>query len=212
MPLVLIRRRGFYSMKVIRFFEGENIIYFDLSGTRISLRSWTIICINGKTKMNDVIEDQATPAAIENASEVNTRVRPYEYAGFWVRAVASIIDTIVILIITSPFLYWIYGAEMLTSTDLIKGAADVLLSYIFPLIFTIALWMKFGGTPGKRLLKIKVLDEKTGQYLSLSQSLLRYFGYFVSIIGLFIGFIWIAFDSKKKGWHDHIAGTVVVIG
>jgi uncharacterized RDD family membrane protein YckC len=47
--------------------------------------------------------------------------------------------------------------------------------------------------------------------LSLAKSLLRYVGYFVSILGLFIGFIWIAFDSKKKGWHDHIAGSIVVI-
>jgi uncharacterized RDD family membrane protein YckC len=42
--------------------------------------------------------------------------------------------------------------------------------------------------------------------------LLRYIGYFVSIFTLFVGFFWVAFDQKKKGWHDHIAGTIVVIG
>jgi uncharacterized RDD family membrane protein YckC len=162
--------------------------------------------------MNDVSDDQANPYATPKANLDNGIAGSYDYAGFWVRAVASIVDTIVILIITLPFMFWIYGNEMLTSTDMVKGPADVLLSYIFPLVFTIALWMKFGGTPGKRLLKIKVLDEKTGQHLSLAKSLLRYVGYFVSIFGLFIGFIWIAFDSKKKGWHDHIAGSIVVIG
>ncbi|MBL4673005.1 MAG: RDD family protein [Arenicella sp.] len=159
--------------------------------------------------MND---DRPNPYATPQANLDNGIAGSHDYAGFWVRAVASIVDTIVILIITGPFMFWIYGTEMFTSTDMVKGPADVLLSYIFPLAFTIVLWMKFGGTPGKRLLKIKVLDEKTGQHLSLAKALLRYVGYFVSILGLFIGFIWIAFDSKKKGWHDHIAGSIVVIG
>lgn len=162
--------------------------------------------------MNDTSDDQSNPYATPQANLDNGLSRSYAYAGFWVRAAAAIVDTIVILIITWPLMFWLYGSEMFTGTDMVKGVGDVLLSYIFPLVFTIALWMKFGGTPGKRLLKIKVLDEKTGQYLSLGKSLLRYVGYFVSILGLFIGFIWVAFDSKKKGWHDHIAGTIVVIG
>jgi uncharacterized RDD family membrane protein YckC len=44
----------------------------------------------------------------------------------------------------------------------------------------------------------------------LGQSLVRYFGYFASCIPLFAGFIWIAFDRRKQGWHDKMANTVVV--
>jgi len=40
----------------------------------------------------------------------------------------------------------------------------------------------------------------------------RYIGYFVSVIPFGLGFIWIAFDSKKQGFHDKLAGTVVVRG
>jgi uncharacterized RDD family membrane protein YckC len=162
--------------------------------------------------MNDAVEDQANPYTTPKANLDNGHITAHDYAGFWVRAVASIIDTMVILIITMPLMYWIYGSEMITSTEIVKGSADILLSYVVPMVFSIYLWMKFGGTPGKRLLKIKVLDEKTGQHLTFAKSLRRYLGYFVSIIGLFIGFIWIAFDKKKKGWHDHIAGSIVVIG
>ena len=159
--------------------------------------------------MNDVNQN---PYETRKPELDNGLISRYQYAGFWVRAVASLIDTVVILIFTWPLLYWVYGSEIFSSTAMVKGSADVLLSYVFPLLFTITLWIKFGGTPGKRILKIKILDEKTGQHLTLAKSLLRYIGYFVSIFTLFIGFFWVAFDQKKKGWHDHIAGTIVVIG
>ena len=55
-----------------------------------------------------------------------------------------------------------------------------------------------------------MLDEKTGQPLTLNQSVIRYLGYFASTIVLGLGFIWIAFDGKKQGWHDKMAGSVVV--
>jgi len=38
----------------------------------------------------------------------------------------------------------------------------------------------------------------------------RYFAYFISTIPLCLGFLWITFDRKKQGWHDKLAGTVVV--
>lgn len=38
----------------------------------------------------------------------------------------------------------------------------------------------------------------------------RYLGYFVSMLFLGLGCIWVAFDSRKQGWHDKLAGTVVV--
>ncbi|MFT4634495.1 MAG: putative RDD family membrane protein YckC [Arenicella sp.] len=159
--------------------------------------------------MNDVNQN---PYERPKADLDNGRILGYQYAGFWVRTVASLIDTVVILIFTWPLLYWLYDSEVFSSTSMVKGFVDVLLSYVFPLLFTITLWMKFGGTPGKRILKIKILDEKTGHHLTFAKSLLRYIGYFVSIFTLFVGFFWVAFDQKKKGWHDHIAGTIVVIG
>ena len=45
---------------------------------------------------------------------------------------------------------------------------------------------------------------------STGQLIGRYFGYYVSTIPLFLGFVWVAFDPRKQGWHDKLAGTVVV--
>ena len=44
----------------------------------------------------------------------------------------------------------------------------------------------------------------------LGRSILRFVGYWICWITLFIGFFWVGFDSRKQGWHDKIAGTVVV--
>jgi uncharacterized RDD family membrane protein YckC len=65
------------------------------------------------------------------------------------------------------------------------------------------------GTLGKQLMKIKVIDEK-GHRLELKDAFLRSAGKVISQAVLSIGFIWILFDQKHRGWHDMIAKTYVV--
>jgi uncharacterized RDD family membrane protein YckC len=60
------------------------------------------------------------------------------------------------------------------------------------------------------LLGLRVARESDGSAPGLGRSFLRYIGYFVSGLALGIGFLWVAFDSRKQGWHDKIAGTVVI--
>ncbi len=159
--------------------------------------------------MNDV--NQTNPYRTPEADLMrDSDLGTVRYAGFWIRVLAAIIDSIIILAVTFPLLYAVYGQAALSSEEFVQGPAEILISYVLPMVFTIALWIKFGGTPGKRILGLKVLDEKTHQHLALGGSVLRYIGYFASMIVLFLGIIWVAFDKKKKGWHDHIAGTIVI--
>ena len=53
-------------------------------------------------------------------------------------------------------------------------------------------------------------DAATGEKPTMKQWILRYIGYFVSIVPLGLGYVWVAFDKRKQGWHDKLAGTVVV--
>ncbi len=133
-----------------------------------------------------------------------------EYAGFWIRVGASIIDTILILLITSPLLYMLYGAAAFTSTELIKGTGDLLLSYVFPILATVLFWIYLSATPGKLLLNIKIVRQDDGGPLTTGQCIMRYIVYIVSALGLLIGFFWVVFDQRKQGWHDKIAKTVVI--
>jgi uncharacterized RDD family membrane protein YckC len=56
----------------------------------------------------------------------------------------------------------------------------------------------------------KIVDAKTGGKPTTQQLVVRYLGYFVSTIPLGLGLLWVAFDPRKQGWHDKMAGTVVV--
>ena len=59
-------------------------------------------------------------------------------------------------------------------------------------------------------IKAKIVDAKTGEKPTLTQFIIRYLGYFVAVIPLGLGIFWVAWDSKKQGWHDKMAGTLVV--
>lgn len=134
-----------------------------------------------------------------------------EYAGFWVRVGASLIDTVLIVFVTFPLLVAIYGWSYFDeSTGFIAGFADFLLSWVAPAVAVVVFWLYKQATPGKMAVSARVVDAKTGNTLTVGQSIGRYLGYFVSAIPLGLGLIWVAFDPKKQGWHDKLAGTVVI--
>jgi uncharacterized RDD family membrane protein YckC len=133
-----------------------------------------------------------------------------EYVGFWPRVGATVIDAIIIWVITLPVLTMIYGAAYWHDTKLIHGPAEVIVSWIFPIVATVWLWVATGQTPGKMVIGARVVDAETGERLSVGQALGRYLSYFLSMLGLFVGYLWVGFDPKKQGWHDHLAGTVVI--
>ncbi len=137
-------------------------------------------------------------------------MKEQNYAGFWIRTVAAIIDTILIVIVVLPLLTFIYGTGYWRGGSPVHGFWDALFNYLFPAIVVIVFWVYKSATPGKILTKLSIVDAKTGGKPSTGQFIGRYLGYFVSTIPFFLGIIWIAFDRRKQGWHDKLAGTVVI--
>ncbi len=77
-------------------------------------------------------------------------------------------------------------------------------------LYYAVLTSRTGATIGKRVFGLKVV-RADGTLPGFWRSLLRYtIGYWVSSLFFSLGFIWIAFDPNKQGWHDKIAGTYVV--
>ena len=76
----------------------------------------------------------------------------------------------------------------------------------------ILFWVFKNATPGKMLFRSVIVDAKTLAAPSTAQNIVRYLGYFLSLLPLGLGFIWIGFDPRKQGWHDKLAGTVVIKG
>lgn len=133
-----------------------------------------------------------------------------EYAGFWIRVGASLIDSVVFLLVFAIPLTVIYGTNYWVQEVTTSGSWDVLIRYIAPVVITVWFWKKYLGTPGKIILRLRVVDAKTGQALSTPQAIGRYLGYYVSAIPFLLGFFWIGIDKRKQGFHDKLAGTVVV--
>ncbi len=156
------------------------------------------------------------------------------YAGFWVRFVASMIDTVVVGL---PLVYLIYiisnGNYMNIASllDAFKAAQagnvnmtmyylnqnghnslfwEVIMEILLAFVVTV-FWKNFrGATPGKKIMKIKIVDAKTLQPISTSQALVRFIGYIISTLPLCFGFVMIAFRDDKRGLHDLLARTCVI--
>ena len=133
-----------------------------------------------------------------------------EYAGFWVRVGAALIDSILLLIVISPLMTAIYGMQYWTSPNYFQGFWDVVVNYLLPAIAIILFWIYRAATPGKMMLKLTIVDAKTGGQPSKGQYIGRYLAYYVSAIPLFLGLIWVGIDKRKQGWHDMLAGTLVL--
>lgn len=132
------------------------------------------------------------------------------YAGFWVRVGASLVDTLLMLIVIFPILTMIYGQEYWLSESFMLGTWDFLFNYIFPAIAVILFWSYKSATPGKMAFKLSIVDAKTGEKPTTGQLVGRYFAYYASIIPLLLGLFWVGIDKRKQGWHDKLAGTVVI--
>tara|TARA_R110001599_G_C11892070_1_gene625255 strand:- start:37 stop:510 length:474 start_codon:yes stop_codon:yes gene_type:complete len=140
--------------------------------------------------------------------EINEQV---QYVGFWSRLVASIIDSVLVIMLTLPILYFMYGAEYFDSDGSLQGLTDFIISYILPIAVIILFWIYKSATPGKMVISAKIVDANTGNKPTIMQYIIRYLGYYVSIFALGLGFLWVAWDDKKQGWHDKMAGTVVIL-
>jgi uncharacterized RDD family membrane protein YckC len=99
--------------------------------------------------------------------------------------------------------------QALTQSVAIDPVRKVL-ALVFGVAYSVVFWTRYLGTPGKLLCHCHLVDADTLGPLSVKQSLLRNLGYLVSYGTLGLGFLWIAWDKRKQGFHDKIAGSVVL--
>ncbi len=78
------------------------------------------------------------------------------------------------------------------------------------LISSAICWKFWSATPGKMLLGMKIVDAKTEMPMTNRQIILRTLGYIPACAIFFLGIFWISFNKRRQGWHDKIAGTVVI--
>ncbi len=142
----------------------------------------------------------------------------FDYGGFWRRAVASFIDSLVLNTVFYGVGFILMGASVfdpMLMEDPDAASMLFLPYFLFSVTVTILYYTLLTGNPklqatlGKRLLGMKVVTPD-GRGISYARALGRYFATIPSAMLFCIGFLMVAFDSKKRGLHDRLAGTLVV--
>jgi len=152
------------------------------------------------------------------------------YAGFWIRFVASFLDTLFLALPVGIIIYFLsdgnwfdilqYQQNIQMAMSGNTHALDTqpktslkweLLFEVAVLLVTMLFWKRWrGATPGKKFVHIQIVDAKTLKDIDNKQAITRSFGYIVSTFALLIGFIMVAFREDKRGLHDLLAGTAVI--
>jgi uncharacterized RDD family membrane protein YckC len=159
--------------------------------------------------------------AVAEPIPVAAAPRPVVRPGFWERLIAYLVDyqivSAIVQLVTLPATLGQFFGQLgsiqrgvvparATPPDLSGASLGILLLVLYFVWF----WSGLGGgrTWGMRVMGLRVTHED-GSSLSIVRSVIRLVGLILSFVVFAIGVIWLAFDPKKQGWHDKMAGSVV---
>lgn len=143
-----------------------------------------------------------------------------QYAGFWLRVGATLIDSLLLGGVLMVILFGLMFA--LGFFDLNRGEEEdlsqfiafqlmlMLFQVVIPWLFEATFTSRYGGTPGKLLLRMQVIRED-GSRPSFALATGRHFAKWLSSMTLSIGYIMVGFDQEKRGLHDYVANTRVIV-
>ena len=148
------------------------------------------------------------------------------YCGFWIRFSARLLDGLFLLIVRGPLM--VINATIVQmhplptpgsmgglentaqlGTFLTFEAAYLLLGMILSLAYEVFFVGRFGGTPGKLLLHLRIVRSDFSR-VTYSRAAIRFFGLLISDLTMYIGYIMVAFDPQRRALHDYIADTRVI--
>jgi uncharacterized RDD family membrane protein YckC len=138
-----------------------------------------------------------------------------QYAGFVSRLLAFGIDIAVIVILLVSFVWLttavarLFPTTLFDPSDLMHLAVVGVIILVTSAVYFLFFWTLAGQTPGKMLLGLRVVS-LDGSRITFWQALRRFAGYFLSAWALYIGYFWVLIDNRRQGWHDKLAGTIVV--
>lgn len=148
------------------------------------------------------------------------------YGGFWIRLLAHLIDHVILSAVAAPLFFIMVLPAILRiaheaeqnqepSPELIVTILSSVFVYIalafvgqwlYDALLTSSSWQ---GTIGKRVLRLKVVDE-AGNRIGFGRATGRFFAKILSSMFFCIGFIMIGFTDRKRGLHDMLANTLVM--
>jgi len=134
-----------------------------------------------------------------------------EYVGFWRRVLAVAIDALAVLAVSVPLVLAIYGRDYgELAREGYAGFWDFAIEVPLPVLLLLFFWRRYGATPGKMAVGARIVVASSLGRPGIGRCILRYVAYLVSALPFGLGFLWVAIDRRKQGWHDKIAGTLVI--
>jgi peptide/nickel transport system permease protein len=147
-----------------------------------------------------------SPAQTQQASTGNM-----ELASIWGRTGSLVVDLLLLNLIKGAGTYIVLF--LIISIPFVRtpwfNPISSITTYFLWAAYFILFWSRSGQTPGMKLFNIRVLRED-GSRLSVGRATLRLAGFAVGGAVVFLGLIWAFFNPRKQGWHDQLAGTLVV--
>jgi uncharacterized RDD family membrane protein YckC len=134
------------------------------------------------------------------------------YATYSQRARALLVDSIwwtVILL----FIPLGPSTEVILTTPEAFASSIILwlmVGQCIPIFVTGVMWAVWGTSPGKRALRLRIVDADTGQSMTVTQAILRTFAYLLTFATFGAGFLWVLSNPRKQALHDRVANTVVI--
>ena len=204
----------------------ENFIFCSKCGAQNSAQAQ--VCQNcGITLSGSLAPSQAAaPARAYAPAPPVAYAPPSIYGGFWIRFLAHLIDHVILGAVAAPLFFITVLPSIIRiarqaerdqepSPEMIIAIVSSVFVYIaiafvgqwlYEALLTSSSWQ---GTIGKRVLRLKVVDE-AGNRIGFGRSTGRFFAKILSSMFFCIGFIMIGFTDKKRGLHDMLASTLVM--
>jgi uncharacterized RDD family membrane protein YckC len=139
------------------------------------------------------------------------------YAGFWRRAVAMVIDSL--MLVFAAFVLGLFALPFLLvmPQEIERFIQSGYAEYALAAVLFLLAWLYFAGfessgsraTIGKTALGVAVTDAERHD-IGFGRASVRFFAKLLSLLLLGTGFLLVLRDERKRALHDRIAGTVVI--
>ncbi|AEG31321.1 RDD family protein [Thiomicrospira cyclica] len=200
--------------------EGRRISYLRAGGrflgkilsiTIFFIGVFLILFTRKKQGLHDIFSNTIVVSKLPEFNKLDVAVdeNQIKYAGFWVRFLARLIDSVIVfpLLIISLIFSSFFSRDI---DDFYGKISDIFIIFAVLLLYTsIMNSSNHKATLGKKIFGLQVVDSNN-ERISYFIAMQRFFSEIISIIFLGAGYFMIAFSQKKQGLHDKISETFVI--
>jgi uncharacterized RDD family membrane protein YckC len=146
------------------------------------------------------------------APATHSLIGHFESAGFGLRYGAWMFDFLITLI---AIMFFTFIVTAVSRQSVVGSNRDIIIVSALTLLLFVINFVVLAGSNGQsagmRILGIYIV-RVDGRPFTIKDAAMRHIiGYPLSSVAFFLGFLWMLWDPRQQGWHDKLAGTIVVM-